>query len=269
MRAHHPRRPARHGRVPADGRGDRAGRRRLLRREVRRDGPHRPGPGLQLRAVRRHALPRDRPDRRLRDHRRAEHRLRACGASRPSPAPAADASLASALDAARPRSRRQSARTRSTAVADRIAALQDELAETTRRLKARRRGRRSRSPASSPRAPRGRAGVRLVAAAVPFESMDAMKAATPRTSAARSGADVIALVLDADEPQVFVTVSDDLVARGLVRRRPREAGGGADRRQGRRPARDGTGHGNAPRRAGRGRGRGPQLDRGRASARGG
>ena len=38
--------------------GDRARRRRVLRREVRRDRPHDPRPGLQLRAVRRHALPR-------------------------------------------------------------------------------------------------------------------------------------------------------------------------------------------------------------------
>ena len=70
-----PRGPAGHGRVPADGRGHRARRRRVLRREVRRDGPDGPGRGLQLRAVRRHALPRHRPDRQLRHHGRAEHRL--------------------------------------------------------------------------------------------------------------------------------------------------------------------------------------------------
>ena len=62
-------------RVPADGRGHRAGGGRVLRREVRRDGAHHPGRGLQLRAVRRHALPGDGPDRWLRHHRRAEHRL--------------------------------------------------------------------------------------------------------------------------------------------------------------------------------------------------
>ena len=58
------------------GRGDRGRRRRVLRREVRRDGPHRPGRGLlsfelcggtHCRA--------SRPDRRLRHHRRAEHRV--------------------------------------------------------------------------------------------------------------------------------------------------------------------------------------------------
>ena len=72
---HHPRRPARHRGVHDDGGGDRGRRGRLLRREVRRDGPDDPRPGLQLRAVRRHALPGQRPDRRLPDHLRAEHRL--------------------------------------------------------------------------------------------------------------------------------------------------------------------------------------------------
>ena len=74
--SHHPRGPARLHRVHEHGRGDRGWRRRLLRREVRRDGPDHPGRGLQLRAVRRDALPGDRPDRRLPDHRRAQHRLR-------------------------------------------------------------------------------------------------------------------------------------------------------------------------------------------------
>ena len=72
---HHPRRPARQRGVHDDGGGDRGRRGRLLRREVRRDGPDGPRPGLQLRAVRRHALPGQRPDRRLPDHLRAEHRL--------------------------------------------------------------------------------------------------------------------------------------------------------------------------------------------------
>ncbi len=62
--------------APADGRGDRGRRRRLLRREVRRDRPDGPRRGLQLRAVRRDALPRVRPDGQLRHHRRPEHRLR-------------------------------------------------------------------------------------------------------------------------------------------------------------------------------------------------
>ena len=57
-------------------------------------------------------------------------------------------------------------------------------------------------------------GVRLVAAAVPYDSMDALKAAA-RDLSAVLGSGVVALALDADEPQLFVTVSDDLVARGI------------------------------------------------------
>ena len=57
-------------------------------------------------------------------------------------------------------------------------------------------------------------GVRLVAAALPFESMDALKASARDVSGAL-GSGVVALGLDADEPQLFVTVSDDLVGRGI------------------------------------------------------
>ena len=39
--------------------------------------------------------------------------------------------------------------------------------------------------------------------------------ASPRAVRAELGDGVIALGLDADEPQLFVTVSDDLVARGI------------------------------------------------------
>ena len=70
-----PRRPPGERRVDDDGRGAGRGRRRVLRREVRRAGAHDPGRGLQPRAVRRHALPGVGTDRRLRHHRRAEHRL--------------------------------------------------------------------------------------------------------------------------------------------------------------------------------------------------
>ena len=79
----------------------------------------------------------------------------------------------------------------------------------------RRRSRRSRSPASSSRGAEEVApGVRLVGAALPYDSMDALKAAARDVSAAL-GSGVVALALDADEPQLFVTVSDDLVARGI------------------------------------------------------
>ena len=100
-------------------------------------------------------------------------------------------------------------------VADRVAALQDELRETKRRLKAgggagdpqarragRERGRgRARASGWSPRPCRS-------------ASMDALKA-TARDLSGVLGSGVVALALDADEPQLFVTVSDDLVARGI------------------------------------------------------
>ncbi len=99
-------------------------------------------------------------------------------------------------------------------VEDRIAALQEELRETRRRLK-------SGAAAALPRptelaasAQEVAPGVRLVAAALPFDSMDSLKA-TARDLSAVLGSGVVALALDADEPQLFVTVSDDLVERGI------------------------------------------------------
>ena len=50
-------------RVDDDGRGPGRRRGRVLRREVRRQGAHDPGRGVQPRAVRRHPLPRQRPGR--------------------------------------------------------------------------------------------------------------------------------------------------------------------------------------------------------------
>ncbi len=99
------------------------------------------------------------------------------------------------------------------AVPDRIAALQDELKETKRRLRA--------GVPATPKpgelastAMEVAPGVHLVAFAGPFESIDAMKAvAKDVRDLVPSG--VIALGLDADEPQLFVSVSDDLVERGI------------------------------------------------------
>ena len=51
-------------------------------------------------------------------------------------------------------------------------------------------------------------------ATVPYESMDALKAASKEVRSAL-GSGVIAMFLDAEPPQVWVTVSDDLVDRGL------------------------------------------------------
>jgi alanyl-tRNA synthetase len=97
---------------------------------------------------------------------------------------------------------------------DRIGALQDELRETRRRLKAGAGAGLPRPGELAAAATEVTAGVRLVAAALPFESMDALKASARDVSGAL-GSGVVALGLEADEPQLFVTVSDDLVDRGI------------------------------------------------------
>ncbi|MEX1169001.1 MAG: DHHA1 domain-containing protein, partial [Chloroflexota bacterium] len=100
------------------------------------------------------------------------------------------------------------------AVQARISALQDELRETKRRLKA---GGGTGIPKPGELAAGAdevAPGVRLVAAALPFESMDALKAFARDLSAVLDSG-VVALALDSEEPQLFVTVSDDLVARGI------------------------------------------------------
>jgi alanyl-tRNA synthetase len=54
-----------------------------------------------------------------------------------------------------------------------------------------------------------------VAAAGAWESIDELKAAA-KALRGILGPGVIALALDADEPQLFVTVSEDLVGRGVA-----------------------------------------------------
>jgi alanyl-tRNA synthetase len=104
-------------------------------------------------------------------------------------------------------------------VADRIRALQDELRETKRRLKAASAagggGGLPKSADLAARAEEIAPGVRLVAFAGPYESIDTLKAASKELRGILASG-VIALALDADEPQLFVTVSDDLVARGIA-----------------------------------------------------
>ncbi len=99
------------------------------------------------------------------------------------------------------------------AVPQRVAALTEELREARRRLKA---------GATATERPRDAAaaavsvrdGIRLVARSHPFESSEAMKAfAKDVRSALDSG--VIAIGREATEPELFVSVSDDLVARGV------------------------------------------------------
>ena len=100
-------------------------------------------------------------------------------------------------------------------VAERIAALQDELREAKRRLKAGGGAGIPKPGELAAAAVEVAPGVRLAAAALPFDSMDSLKAAA-RDLSDVLGSGVIALALDADEPQLFVTVSDDLVARGIA-----------------------------------------------------
>jgi alanyl-tRNA synthetase len=100
------------------------------------------------------------------------------------------------------------------AIPDRITALQAELRDVRRRLRA---GAATSLP--GPRDLAGRAaviqGVTVVAEAAPWDSIDAVKAvAKDLRGILPSG--VIALALDGDDPQLFLTVSDDLVARGLA-----------------------------------------------------
>jgi alanyl-tRNA synthetase len=101
------------------------------------------------------------------------------------------------------------------AVADRIAALEAELREAKRRVRA---GASAGVPRPAELAAAAREvapGIRLVAHAGPWASIDALKAAAKETRALLPSG-VIALGLDADEPQLFVGVSDDLVARGVA-----------------------------------------------------
>ena len=103
------------------------------------------------------------------------------------------------------------------AVSTKIAALLDELKDTKRRLKAGvgAGGGAPRAADLVARATDAGPGVRAVVLSGDWESMDAMKAvAKDLRGLIPSG--VIALALEADEPQVFVTVSDDLVARGFA-----------------------------------------------------
>ncbi|HEX7222627.1 MAG TPA: alanine--tRNA ligase-related protein, partial [Candidatus Limnocylindrales bacterium] len=100
------------------------------------------------------------------------------------------------------------------ALADRVRQLQDELRDAKRRLKAG-------GGAGLPKPGELAAGahaigpdIRLVSHIGAYESIDAMKS-TAKDVRGALGSGVIALALDADEPQVFVTVSEDLVGRGL------------------------------------------------------
>jgi alanyl-tRNA synthetase len=100
------------------------------------------------------------------------------------------------------------------AVGDRIAALQGELREAKRKL--REGGGSSGLPKPSDLRDKVETfdGVSLVTLAAPFESSDAMKGYAKDLRSAL-GANVIALALDGDEPQVFVTADETAVAKGI------------------------------------------------------
>ncbi len=96
----------------------------------------------------------------------------------------------------------------------RASALQDELREAKRRLRA---GGTTAIPRPAELVAAAEdvgGGRRLVAFVGPFESVDAMKGFSKALRSAL-GPGIIALGLDADEPAVWVTVSDDLVASGV------------------------------------------------------
>jgi alanyl-tRNA synthetase len=100
-------------------------------------------------------------------------------------------------------------------VPSRVAGLQDELRDAKRRLKAGAGG--GGVPKAGDVASRAvevAPGVRLASLAADLDSMDALKRLAKDVSAAL-GSGIVALALEADEPQVFVTVSPDLVGRGI------------------------------------------------------
>jgi alanyl-tRNA synthetase len=102
------------------------------------------------------------------------------------------------------------------AVEERITALGDELRETRRRLRAgAAAGGRPKPGDLAAKAEEVAPGVAFVGVALDLESIDALKGfAKDLRGSLPSG--VIAVGLDADEPQLFVTVSDDLVTRGIA-----------------------------------------------------
>jgi alanyl-tRNA synthetase len=101
------------------------------------------------------------------------------------------------------------------AVPDRIEVLQDELREARRKLRA---GGGAAAAMPRPGDLKDRVesfdGVSLVALAAAFESPEVMKGYA-RDVRSALGANVVALALDADEPQVFVTADETAVAKGI------------------------------------------------------
>jgi alanyl-tRNA synthetase len=112
------------------------------------------------------------------------------------------------------RVRESAGATSAEAIPERIAALQAELKETRRKL--REGGGTSGVPRPADLRDKVESfdGVSILTLAAPFESSDAMKGYAKDLRSAL-GANVIALALDAEEPQVFVTADETAVAKGV------------------------------------------------------
>ena len=100
------------------------------------------------------------------------------------------------------------------ALPERIAALQSELHDAKRRLKAGGAGAGMPKPGDLRDRVETFDGISLVTLAAPFESTDTMKGYAKDLRSAL-GANVVALGLDGDEPEVFVTADETAVAKGV------------------------------------------------------
>jgi alanyl-tRNA synthetase len=98
---------------------------------------------------------------------------------------------------------------------DRVAALQDELKDARRRARAGSAGAVPKAAELVATARELEPGVAVVTFGGPFESIETMKGVA-REIRGLLPSGVIVLGLDADEPQLFVTVSPDLVERGVL-----------------------------------------------------
>jgi alanyl-tRNA synthetase len=101
------------------------------------------------------------------------------------------------------------------ALPDRIRVLQSELRDARRRLRSGGGSGLAKTGELAAAAAEASPGVRVVTYAGPYPSIDAMKGAAKDLRSVL-GSGVIALGLDDDEPQIFVTVSDDLVGKGIA-----------------------------------------------------
>jgi alanyl-tRNA synthetase len=100
------------------------------------------------------------------------------------------------------------------ALPDRVTQLQARVRDLEKRIRSGANAGGPMRPADLVRSAESVDGTRFLAYSASFESMEKLKAYA-RDVRGALGDGVIALALEADEPQLFVTVSDDLVARGV------------------------------------------------------